>query len=249
MKYEIVDSYDPTLPVRCLVYGLGGVGKSTFATTAPKAVFIAAEKGLSQVKARRLHPMPVTYGDILEGISFLTEDASCETIAIDSLDWIEPLLHAYVCARDKEPSIEMYGGGYGKGYEVAAAEWRDLFSRLDQSGKHVVLIAHSKRKAVKNTIGADYDATMIKIADKAAAIAVEWCDVVGYADLDTEIEVKGKQTAGKAVTTGKRIMRMTPHPGLTAKVRAPEGVIVPSRVPLAWYSVLRALGRIKKEEE
>jgi hypothetical protein len=102
---------------------------------------------------------------------------------------------------------------------------------------------------VKNTIGADYDATMIKIADKAAAIAVEWCDVVGYADLDTEIEVKGKQTAGKAVTTGKRIMRMTPHPGLTAKVRAPEGVIVPSRVPLAWYSVLRALGRIKKEEE
>lgn len=245
MKFSIVDSKDTSAPIRALVYGPGGVGKSTFAGTSPNAVFIASEAGLKFMQVRRVNPLPRTYQDTLDAIEFLAGDKSCETIVIDSLDWLEPMLHAHICERDGEASIESYG--YGKGYVAAGTEWRDLTGRLDASGKHIVLIAHARRKSVRNTIGADYDATSIKLHETAAGIVVEWSDVVGYADIDTEIE-EGKGRSAKAVTTGKRIMRMMPHPGLTAKVRAPEGIKVPSRVPLTWHSVLRALGRTKEKE-
>lgn len=246
---SIVDSFEPDSPIHAVVYGPNGIGKSTFGSTAPGPVFVASERGHKFMRVRRINPFPMTYGDVLKSVAFLAADKSCETIVIDSLDWLEPLLHAHVCERDKEASIESYG--YGKGYVAAAIEWRDLLSRLDATEKHVVLIAHARRKSVRNTIGADYDAIGIKLHETASSIVTEWADVVGYADLDTEVEEEKR--GSKAVTNGKRILRMTPHPGLTVKVRAPEDIKVPSRVPLTWYSIMRALGRAsvdngKKEE-
>ena len=48
------------VPPRLMIYGSEGVGKSTFAANAPKAVFVQTEDGLSEIDTAKF-PLCATY--------------------------------------------------------------------------------------------------------------------------------------------------------------------------------------------
>ena len=228
-------------PIRAIIFGKDGVGKSTFCASAPRAVFIAVETGLDNIDAQAV-PMPEEWIDLLEYVQALSDDERCGTIVIDSLDWAEQLCWRHVCAQGdekgrKQKNIESFG--YGKGYVAALAEWRVLLNELSRAranGKNVLLIAHAERKAVKNPTGEDYDAWAIKLNAKAAGLIREWVDVVGFAELDVAvIEGKDKGDRAKGISTGKRVLRTQPAAGYDAKTR----FTLPERVPLDWASFAR----------
>ena len=50
-------------PVRVILYGADGVGKSTFASQAPNPVFLCAEDGTAQLDVARL-PEPGAWSDV-----------------------------------------------------------------------------------------------------------------------------------------------------------------------------------------
>ncbi len=240
-------------PIRAIIFGKDGVGKSTFCAGAPGAVFIAVESGLDNIDALAV-PTPTHWEDLIEYVQALSTDERCGTIVIDSLDWAEQLCWRHVCAQGdekgrKQKNIESFG--YGKGYVAALAEWRVLLGELQRAranGKNVLLIAHAERKAVKNPTGEDYDAWAIKLNAKAAGIIREWVDVVGFAELDVAIiEGKEKTDRAKGVSTGKRILRTQPAAGYDAKTR----FTLPERVPLDWPTFARLVkaGRPPTVEE
>lgn len=223
-------------PIRAVIFGKDGVGKSTFCAAAPRAVFIAVENGLDNIDAQAV-PMPEEWVDLIEYVQALSNDERCGTIVIDSLDWAEQLCWRHVCAQGddkgrKQKNIESFG--YGKGYVAALAEWRVLLNELTvarRNGKNVLLIAHAERKAVKNPTGEDYDAWAIKLNAKAAGLIREWVDVVGFAELDVAIiEGKDKNDRAKGISTGRRVLRTQPAAGYDAKTR----FTLPDRVPLDW---------------
>ncbi len=225
-------------PIRVVVFGKDGVGKSTFCAAAPGAVFIAVESGLDNIDAQAT-PTPETWDDLIGHVVALSTDERCGSIVIDSLDWAEQLCWSHVCAQGdekgrKQKSIESFG--YGKGYVAALAEWRVLLSELArarQNGKNVLMIAHAERKAVKNPAGEDYDAWSIKLHAKAAGLIREWVDVVGFAELDVAIVEQDGRTKG--ISTGKRVLRTQPAAGYDAKTR----FTLPERVPLDWSTFAR----------
>jgi hypothetical protein len=230
-------------PIRAIIFGKDGVGKSTFCAAAPCAVFIAVESGLDNIDASAT-PTPDEWTDLLEYVQALADDDRCGTIVIDSLDWAEQLCWRHVCQQGdekgrKQKNIESFG--YGKGYVAALAEWRVLINELmlaRSKGKNVLLIAHAERKAVKNPTGEDYDAWAIKLNAKAASLFREWVDVVGFAELDIAIiEGKDKHDRAKGISTGKRVLRTQPAAGYEAKTR----FTLPERVPLDWPSFARAV--------
>jgi len=237
-------------PIRAVIFGKDGVGKSSFAAAAPGAVFIAVENGLDNIDAQAV-PMPEEWVDLIEYVQALSDDERCGTIVIDSLDWAEQLCWRHVCnAGDekgrKQKNIESFG--YGKGYVAALAEWRVLLAELSRArtnGKNVLLIAHAERKSVKNPAGEDYDAWSIKLHAKAAGLIREWVDVVGFAELDIAIVEQDGRTKG--VSTGKRVLRTQPAAGYDAKTR----FTLPERVPLDWPSFARLVraGRPATVEE
>ena len=66
------------------------------------------------------YPTTRTWQDVLDAIDDLTlYDHSYRTLAIDTLDWIEPLVHEAVCqsVTPAKQSIEDFG--FGKGYVEA----------------------------------------------------------------------------------------------------------------------------------
>ncbi len=225
-------------PIRAVIFGKDGVGKSTFCAGAPSAVFVAVESGLDNIDAHAV-PTPSHWEDLIEYVQALATDERCGTIVIDSLDWAEQLCWRYVCAQGdekgrKQKNIESFG--YGKGYVAALAEWRVLTAELQRArdnGKNILLIAHAERKPVKNPSGEDYDAWSIKLNAKAAGLVREWVDVVGFAELDiATVEIDGRS---KGISTGKRVLRTQPAAGYDAKTR----FTLPERVPLDWASFAR----------
>lgn len=217
-------------PVRAVIYGPGGVGKSTLAASAPSPIFVAAEEGLENIDAAAIEPYPKTLEEVFAALDYIAT-LEHETIAIDSLDWLEPLVWDFVCRKagsSKIKAIEDFG--YGKGYTAALDQWRVILHKLSflrAKGMNVILIAHAVRKMFKNPLGDDFEHWTIKLNEKAAGLIVEWCDLVGFADEDIATE----DTSGrsKALTTGKRVLRTNPNPAYLAKTRftMPSKVVLP----------------------
>jgi len=234
MAFEIKNTRREA-PVRLLVYADGGVGKSTLGAAAPKPIFLAPEDGLVNIDASAVDPSPTTWLDALAALDHIGT-LNYETVVVDSLDWLEPLCWAYVCIKGKKPDIEAFG--YGKGYVAALDEWRIFLAKLSQlraKGMNVVLIAHAVAKLFKNPEGDDFDRWTIKLHDKASGLIKEWCDVVAFAQYETNTyETNGKT---KGISTGKRILRVQRSAAFDAKTR----YAMPASIPLDWASFAQAV--------
>lgn len=174
-------------PLRVVIYGPGGVGKSTFGAQAPDAVFLGPEDGSSVLDVSRF-PSPESWTDVLDAIRVLTtEEHGYRSLVIDSADWLEPLCWAHTCAAARKPDIESFG--YGKGYVAALEEWRKLLAAIELLRRtkqmHVIVIAHSVVGPYKNPEGEDYDRFGLKLHKGAAGLLTEWCDELCYAGFRT----------------------------------------------------------------
>lgn len=226
-------------PLRVVLYGVEGVGKSTFAANAPAPIFLGAEDGTSHLDVARF-PMPRTWTEIMEAAGTLTRDAhEFGTLVVDTLDWAEPLLWAYICERDGKDNVEDYG--YGKGYTAALEEWRVFLAALerlrDTRKMHVIFLAHSWIKPFKNPEGDDFDRYEMKLHARAAGLVKEWCDAVLFANWET-FATKDKATKRvKGISTGARLVYTVRTAAYDAKNRHD----LPESMPLSWSDFAEAV--------
>lgn len=204
-----------------LIYGTDGVGKSFFASNAPNPIFIGAEKGTEQLDVARF-PQTDSIGELLAQIRALqTEKHEFDSVVLDSLDWVEPLIWKAVCQEGKVETIEQYAGGYGKGYVRALDIWRRLIRELSvlNDKMHVLLIGHAQIKSFQDPeLPTAYDRYQLKINDKAAALVREAADAVLFARFETEL-VRDNGSKAKVRGEGNRIMYTESRPGWDAKNR------------------------------
>jgi hypothetical protein len=169
---------------KIVIYGGPKIGKSTFCSEIPGAVFIDIEGGLDALDVSSIRAQ--SYTDVLKILSALaTEPHEHKAVALDSLDWMESLMWQHVCQEHKVASIELVGGGYGKGYLEAAKLWGDFFLALDylrnERGMAIVLIAHDIVSKMQPPDGEPYNYAELKLHARAAALVKEWSDCIGYA--------------------------------------------------------------------
>jgi hypothetical protein len=214
-----------------LVYGTDGVGKSTLCSHAPNPVFIGAEKGTEQLDVARF-PQTESISELLAQVRALqTEKHDFDSVVLDSLDWVEPLIWKAVCEEGKVETIEQYAGGYGKGYVRALDLWRTLLKELSVLNEkmHVLLIGHAQIKSFQDPeLPTAYDRYQLKINDKAAALVREAADAVLFARFETELVKTNGKT--RAYGEGNRIMYTESRPGWDAKNR----FNLPFCMPLDW---------------
>jgi hypothetical protein len=218
-----------------LIYGVDGVGKTTACSHAPNPVFIGAEKGTEQLDVARF-PQTETIQDLLDQLRALqTQKHEFDTVVLDSLDWIEPLIWKAVCDEAKVESIEQAFGGYGKGYVRALDLWRLLLKELAilNRSMHVLMIGHAQIKSFQDPdLASAYDRYQLKINDKAAALVREAADAVLFARFETEVIRDGGNGRSKARVRGEgvRIMYTESRPAFDAKNR----FNLPFAMPLDW---------------
>ena len=112
-KYAITGGVRPTA-LKTVVYGPEGIGKTTFASCFPKAVFIDTEGSTKFFDLARF-PVPTSWTMLLDEVQEVINDPTvCDTLVIDTADWAEKMCIAEVCSANNKKGIEDFG--YGKGY-------------------------------------------------------------------------------------------------------------------------------------
>lgn len=183
-------------PLKLLVYGPEGSGKSTLGSQAPDPIFLCAEDGTSQLDVARF-PEPKSWPDVLAGVQELTTaEHSFKTLVIDSLDWLQPLMVKHVCEQQGITEDKYHAFGLGEKY--ALSNWKELIAALDElrekRGVHVVLIAHSSIVKFNNPEGEDFDRYQLALPNKAADLWKQWADVLLFLSWET-LTKKGERNA------------------------------------------------------
>lgn len=225
------------VPRLVLIYGSDGVGKSSFGADAPKPVFLGTEDGTANLDVARF-PAPKTFDDVIHAVKELTnEKHEFETLVIDSLDWLEPLVWAKACQDNSWKTIE--DPGYGKGFVYANRLWLQLMEALKELRSkqklNIILIAHSHVKPYNDPAQpVPYDRHVLKLNDKAAALWREFVDCVLFATFEVFVKKEGQK--GRAFGEGARIIHTERRPGFDAKNR----MNLPTQLPLSWEEFTKA---------
>lgn len=226
-------------PEAVLLYGISGLGKTTWGGGAPSPIFIDTERGSSHLDVPRF-PTPETWLDVLDAVRTLeTGEHAYQTLVIDTLDHMEPLLWAYICARDGEKSVEAYG--YGKGYNAALDEWRVLLAALERlqakRGMHVVFLAHHQIRTFKNPEGEDYDRYQLKLNEKAAGLIKEWCTIVLFGIHETLANEDTRTKRVRGISTGARLAFTAQTAAYDAKNRHQLPEAMPLNAEEFWAAI------------
>lgn len=236
-------------PVRLVVYGPAGVGKSSFAAGAPNPLFFDFEGRTQHLDVARIRPQ--SWEDVLGAMRELyTAPGEYKTLVFDTLDHMETLIHAHACKTNGWTSIE--DPGFGKGYVNALLEWHKFLGAceaLQSKGLNTVLLAHSQLSTVKNPAGEDYNVYALKLKGgaktNASDLVREKVDLVGFAhfeDFSRKADPKDKLAKAKAITTGERVITFSHHPAFETKA----GIPVKAECKLSWAAFEDALKEDKK---
>jgi hypothetical protein len=224
---------------RVMLYGVEGIGKTTFAAGAPTPIFIRTEDGLGSIKADHF-PMAESADNVIEAIgSLYRQEHGFKTVVIDSLDWLETLIW-----REVESKHDAKDLAYGKGAMIAADKWRTVLDGLNalrnDKGMCVILIAHSSIKRFDSPETEPYDRYQPKLQDRSNALIREWADAVLFANYKTMIrkdDVGFNKTVARGVSTGERLLFCNERPAYMAKNRYG----LPDSIPLSWDAFTNAI--------
>lgn len=239
------------------IFGVDGIGKSTFAANAPDTLFLDVEGSTDEMNVKRF-PEPkdraaFKWPDLLLAVrSLILDPQGFKHLALDTVDAIEALIFEYVCTKAGEPNIGEIP--YGRGYDAALDCWRELVAALEQlqvkQGMGVILLGHSHLKTFKNPQGDDFDRYIVKMNEKAAAFLREKVRGVYFANYEQFADKDKKTKRVRGISTGLRLL----YTQRTAAYDAKDRYGLPEQLPLDWseFDRLRAAalvaGAALKEE-
>lgn len=224
---------------RVLVYGIEGIGKSTFAAGAPDPIFILTEDGLGSLDVEHF-PIAQSLDNVMDAIgSLYAEDHPYKTVVLDSLDWLEAIIH-----REMEEKYDAKDLAYGKGAMIAAQKWREVLDGMNalRNDKKMIVIflAHNTIKRFDSPEVEPFDRYQPKLQERSSAVVREWADAVMFANYKTIVkkdDVGFNKTVARGISSGERMLFTTEKPAYMAKNR----YNLPDSIPLTWDAFATAI--------
>lgn len=222
-----------------IIHGTPGVGKTTFCAAAERPIFLRTEDGLGDIDVPTF-PIAKTFDDIMKAIEALCGEHDFQTLVIDSLSALEPMVAAHVCAEHDVASIE--GIGYGKGYVFMQDHWSKMLKALQYlthtKNMDVLLIAHTEIIKFSPPDQDPYNRYDIELDKRPRAMFLKHADFAGFAHVPVHVvrtQDEAKQDrAGKAKVKAGRKLRLVETPAIVAKSRQPQSSAIVEEINLVW---------------
>jgi len=228
-------------PRRILLYGVEGIGKSTWGAGAPNPVFISTEDGISNIDVPAF-PQAEKYSDVMQATYELaTRDHDFQTLVLDSADWFEKFIVTQICQTAGAKSINDPHNkevSFGNGQLLAIAlwdKWLEYVGLCRDKGMNIILIAHCHTPTFKDPSSESYNRFEPKLHKTINERLREWADEVFFATYETYVtkhEEGFSRERTQAIGTGRRILRCSEMPSHKAKnrLKLPAEIDFDSRV-------------------
>lgn len=160
-----------------VVYGEGGVGKTTFAATAPRPIIADCENGSKYFGLRGIEAdvaLIESWSDISEFLDVALTD-NYDTIIIDPIGELMEKLIIFMIEKSDSKLVQKDGNPTMAGWGWLKTNMRNYLKVLRDSGKNIVIVAHVQEK--------DDEGRVIKrpmVATKLSEELVNMVDIVGY---------------------------------------------------------------------
>jgi hypothetical protein len=178
-----------------LLYGEPKIGKSTWASQFPDALFLATEPGLNALEC---YQMPIaSWTDFLEACKLISEGKhKFKTIIIDTIDNLAKFCSDYICK--KNDIMHESDLGYGKGWTMVSNEFLRAVAKLGLLSYGLIMISHSETVEIK-TRTITYNKNIPTLSKSIRKIVLEMADLVLYAHTQQE------RTSDSAVTETRKL--------------------------------------------
>ncbi len=239
---------------RIVLYGPGGIGKSTLSCLAPGPVaMFDLDESLPVLRPQLPNNDQVnrvvvrTWQEIRDTLHMDGWD-EIKTVIIDSVTKAEELCAAWVIKNVKHEKKEVLierleDYGWGKGLSHVYDEFLSLLADLDahvRAGRNIILIAHDCTATVPNPHGEDwlrYEPRLQSPASGKNSIRLkvrEWADHVIFLGYDVSVE------SGKGQGSGTRTLYPCELPHCMAKSRTVDTVMpVTKNDPSIWTKIIK----------
>lgn len=132
--------------LKCLIYGQPGLGKTTFALSAPNPILLDFDNGVHRVNTEHQKDtlQIESWQDCLDELSAGTF-SSYQTIIIDTAGKMLDYMALWIIS--KNPKLGRANGALTlQGYGERKGEFTAFIKKLSTMGKHVIFIAHEKEE-------------------------------------------------------------------------------------------------------
>lgn len=227
---------------KVLLYGVHGIGKSTWAANAPSPIFLNVEDGVADIDCAKTEKLG-SLAEVIDAVSWLSQNPhEFQTIVVDTLDWLEHLIFRDVAKAANKANIADIG--YGKGYDAAREKWDFLLRGFDHLRKSrdmlIVMLAHAKIQRYDNPETESYDRYELDLHKSSNGMLQEWADEVLFASYRVFTR-KDDQGFGKerkiAIGNQERYIRTVETPAAIAKNR----LNLPGELKMDWQDFARFL--------
>lgn len=176
---QIVKTTDPQAKpsIVMMVYGNGGVGKTTFGSTAPKPLLVDCENGAKYFGLRGINidvAKIQTWSD-MNGLFDIAKSGEYETIIIDPIGELMEKLKRYMVAKGDKKLVQSDGSPSMAGWGWLKDTMRSTLKILRDSGVNLLLIAHTEEKPDEEKL-VKRPMIMTKLSEEI----VNMVDIVGY---------------------------------------------------------------------
>jgi phage nucleotide-binding protein len=160
-----------------LVYGEGGVGKTTFTATAPRPILADCENGAKYFGLRGIK-MDVAqiqgWSDMREFLELAKSD-QYDTVIIDPIGELMEKLRRSMVAQGDAKLVQKDGSPTMGGWGWLKKTLKDYIKVLRDTGKNVILVAHVEEKTDEDRL-----VKRPKIETKISDDLIAMVDIVGY---------------------------------------------------------------------
>jgi len=198
-------------------------------------LFANLEDGLNDIDCEKTEYL-TQYDAVIEAFRWLAEEKhEFQYLAIDSVDWLEKLIHHVVADAAQKKSIADIG--YGAGYKQALQYWDRVTEYLDwlrnERGMGVILLAHADIRRFESPEQDSYDRYQPALHPSASSLLQEWSDEVLFASYRVFVRQEDQgfnKSRTIAASDGERYVRTQE----SAAVQAKNRLGMPTEIPFTW---------------
>ena len=225
--------------IKMVLYAEPGVGKSVFASKAPKPFFICTDGNYEWLEEfgadPKAHINVTSWSEIRQVINKPETFNGFETIVLDLTEDAFKWCESEYCIRNKIEHLSDLG--YGKAYDATRNEFFIEICKLFAMDKHVILIMHGLTRVVKDRRGVEHTEYIPtnRIPDKVLDM------IEGRVRYFLRAYLKDEEKEDGTVIK-RRWLSVVPKPGEFGIIRGVDENKIPQDIPLEWSEFAKVIG-------